>query len=160
MEGTKNEPLIHAAKIQPDDEHIDWANWTLQDITRRNRVIGPLWSRALIPLTDSDEANPSFYQKRVILTQVEEVEPPKGCDSLALVPGLPFVNASHPVSPKKGRALHVFTSDGKVLRIDEMKVEGEAVADGLRAAIKARMFGDQSFTSDGAEFTPFRNPLV
>ncbi|CAI7574790.1 unnamed protein product [Penicillium manginii] len=154
-----NEPLIHAGKIQQEDRHVDWATWTMQDITRRSRVIGPLWSRALVPI-NIGAATPAFYQKRAILTQVEEVEPPKGCDSFALVPGLPFANASHPVGPKKGRALYVFTHDGKVLRIDQMKVEGEAVAEGLRAAIKARMFGDRSFISGGAEFTPFRNPLV
>lgn len=154
-----NETLVHAAKIKPEDRHIDWGNWTMQDITRRNRVIGPLWSRALVPM-NLGTANLSFYRKRVILTDVEEVEPPKGCDSFSLVPGLPFANASYPVGPKKGRALYVYTHDGKVLRINQMKVEGEAVAEGLRAAIKAHMFGDQSFMSGGAEFTPFRNPLV
>lgn len=154
-----NKDLVHAAKIKPEDRHIDWSNWTMQDITRRSRVIGPLWSRALVP-TDISDTSPSFYQKRVILTHVEEVEPPKGSRSFSLVPGLPFANAPHPVGPKKGRALYVYTHDGKVLRIDQMKVEGEAVAEGLRAAIKARMFGDSSFICDGAEFTPFRNPLV
>lgn len=154
-----NKDLVHAAKIKPEDRHIDWPNWTMQDITRRSRVIGPLWSRALVPTNVSD-ASPSFYQKRVILTQVEEVDPPKGSNSFSLVPGLPFTNASHPVGPKKGRALYVYTRDGKVLRIDQMKVEGEAVAEGLRAAVKARMFGDRSFICDGAEFTPFRNPLM
>jgi methionyl-tRNA formyltransferase len=46
------------------------------------------------------------------------------------------------------------------MRINRMKVEGEQDAEGLRAAIKARMFGDQAFHYDGAEFTPFRNSLV
>jgi methionyl-tRNA formyltransferase len=61
--------------------------------------------------------------------------------------------------PKKGRELYVFTKDGKALRINRMKVQAEADAEGLRAAIKARMFGDQSFQSEGMVFTPFRNPL-
>lgn len=151
--------LIHAGKIKPEDRHLDWANWTMLDINRRNRVLGPLWSKALVA-TNPTDGPLSFRQKRVILTETEEVDPPKGCHSLAVVPGLPFVNAPHPVGPKRGRALYVFTRDGKVLRINQMKVEGEPAADGLRAAIKARMFGDRSFQSEDVEFTPFRNPLV
>ena len=151
--------LIHAAKIKPEDRHIDWANWNSSDIGRRGRVLGPLWSKALVSTKPADGAL-SFFPKRVILIDTEEVEPPKGCESLSVVPGLPFANAPHPVGPKKGRSLYVFTCDGKVLRINQMKVEGEQVADGLRAAIKARMFGDRSFQVGGAEFTPFRNPLV
>lgn len=154
-----SDALVHAAKIKPEDRHIDWANWSLLEINRRSRVIGPLWSRALASTTGVD-GSLSFQQKRVILTETKEVEPPKGCESLAVVPGLPFANCSHPVGPKKGRALHVFTRDGKVLRINQMKVEGEQAAEGLRAAVKARMFGDRSFQSGGVEFTAFRNPLV
>ncbi|KAJ5585213.1 uncharacterized protein N7459_005013, partial [Penicillium hispanicum] len=154
-----DETPIHATKIQPEDRHIDWNNWTSLDIGRRHRVLGPLWSNALVSTNPAD-GPPSFSLKRVILTDTEEVEPPKGCDSFSVVPGLPFANASHPVGPKKGRELYVFTRDGKLLRINHMKVEGEKVAEGLRAAIKARMFGDRSFQVGGAEFTPFRNPLV
>lgn len=156
----KPEDLIHATKIIPEDKHIDWSNWTKQDIERRNRVLGPgtLWSKALVSNKSGDGAL-SFNYKRVILTDTEEVDPPQGCHSFSVVPGLPFATSPHPVEPKKGRALYVFTQDGKSLRINQMKVEGEPVADALRAAIKARMFADRSFQSGGAEFTPFRNPL-
>lgn len=151
--------LIHAAKIKPEDRHVDWANWSLLDLNRRNRVLGSLWSSALVSTKPTDGPL-SFHRKRVILTDIEEVEPPAGSHSFAVVPGLPFVNCPHPVEPKKNRALYVFTRDGKALRINQMKVEGEQVADGLRAAVKARMFGDRSFQSGGVEFTPFRNPLA
>lgn len=156
-EGTDN--LIHAGKIKPEDRHIDWANWSMLDINRRNRVLGRLWSKALVPTYPTD-GPPTFHQRRVILTEMEEVDPPKGSADFAVVPGLPFANAPHPVGPKKGRALYVFTKDGKVFRINQMKVEGEASAEGLGAAIKAHMFGDQSFQVGGSVFTPFRNPLV
>lgn len=153
-EGT--DTLIHAPKITPEDRHLDWANWKLVDINRRHRVLGPLWNSALV-----SKRGPSLYQyKRVILTETEEVDPPKGCDSFSLVPGLPFVQGGHPVEFKNGKALYVFTSDGKVIRINQMKVEGEQFANGLQAAIKARMFGDRTFLSGGLEFTPFLNPLV
>jgi methionyl-tRNA formyltransferase len=151
--------LIHAAKIQPEDRHVDWANWDLVNFNRRNRVLGNLWSKALVASKPGDGPI-SFQRKRVILTDVEEVDPPKGSETFAIVPGLPFTNATHPVEPKKNRTLYVFTKDGKALRINHLKVEGEPVAEGLRAAIKARMFGDRSIQSGGAEFTPFRNPLA
>ena len=151
--------LIHATKITPQDRRIDWANWTLANINRRSRIIGPLWSTAL-SATNAEGSPPSFQQKRLILTDIEEVDPPQGCNSFSIMPGLPFTNASYPVQPKKGRELYVFTKDGKLMRINRMKVEGEQDAEGLRAAIKARMFGDQAFHYDGAAFTPFRNSLV
>ncbi|KAJ5477180.1 hypothetical protein N7539_007324 [Penicillium diatomitis] len=151
--------FIHAAKIQPEDRHINWEGWTSVDLNRRNRVLGNLWSRALVASKSAEE--PVVYQqKRVILTDVEQVEPPKGSEIFAIVPGLPFANATCPVEPRKSRSLFVFTKDGKALLIKSLKVEGEPVAEGLRAAVKARMFGNRSITSEGFEFTPFRNPLV
>ncbi|KAF7715512.1 Methionyl-tRNA formyltransferase [Penicillium ucsense] len=151
--------LIHAAKIQPEDRHINWESWTSVDFNRRNRVLGNLWSRALVASKPAEEPV-AYQQKRVILTDVEQVEPPKGSEIFAIVPGLPFANAPCPVEPRKSRSLFVFTKDGKALLIKSLKVEGEPVAEGLRAAVKARMFGDRSITSEGFEFTPFRNPLV
>lgn len=152
------EPLIHATKIVPEDRHIDWANMSAIDISRRNRVIGPLWSKALVASNPSHESS-SFKYRRVIITEMEEVAPIKGCESFALVPGLPFVNGPHPVEPRRGRGLYVFTQDGTLLRIHKMKVEGEPDADALRAALKARMMGEKTVTSGGVEFTPFYNPL-
>lgn len=158
---SENDPenLIHAAKIQPEDRHIDWSGWTSLDFNRRNRVLGNLWSKALVAGKPAD-GTMKFKQKRVILTDVEEVEPPEGSEIFAIVPGLPFTNAPCPVEPKKNRALYVFTKDGQALLVKSLKVEGEPVAEGLRAAVKARMFGDRSILSAGSEFTPFRNPLV
>lgn len=153
------EILIHAAKIRPEDRHINWQDWSLSDIGRRSRVLSSLWSKALVS-TNPAKGPVEFSHKRVIFTDTEEVEPPKGCDAFSIVPGLPFANAPHPVEAKKGRALYVFACDGKVLRINHMKVEGEQTAEGLRAAAKARMFSDRSVQMGGAEFTPFRNPLV
>ncbi|OQD84022.1 hypothetical protein PENANT_c014G01940 [Penicillium antarcticum] len=151
--------LTHATKITPEDRRIDWANWTLAKINRRSRIIGPLWSTALCA-SNAEGAAQSFQQKRLILTDIEEVDPPQGCNAFSIMPGLPFTNASYPVQPKKGRELYAFTKDRKLMRINRMKVQGEQDAEGLRAAIKARMFGDRAFNYDGAEFTPFRNALV
>ena len=55
--------LIHAGKIRPEDRHIDWANWTWAEISKRNRVVGPLWSNALVASGDPTGAE-SFRQRR------------------------------------------------------------------------------------------------
>ncbi|PWY76225.1 methionyl-tRNA formyltransferase family protein [Aspergillus heteromorphus CBS 117.55] len=151
-------PLIHAAKIKPEDRHIDWKNWSFLEISRRNRVLGPLWSKSLVASNTPGE-NISFQQRRLIFSQFEEVPLLEGCEKFSLVPGLPFVNSAHPVEPRKGRGVYVFTRDGKLVQIHEMKVEGEKNADALRAALKARMIGDRSFYSAGVGYTPFHNPL-
>ncbi|KAF9882728.1 Methionyl-tRNA formyltransferase [Aspergillus nanangensis] len=152
------ETLIHATKIIPEDRHIDWTTWRAMDISRRNRVIGPLWSKALVA-TDHRPDKPSFQYRRVIFTDLEEVEPLDGCGSFALIPGLPFVDSGHPVEPHPSKGLYVFTRDGRLLRVQKMKVEGEQNTDALRAALKARMIGDKTFTSGNSQFTPFYNPL-
>ncbi|GFG27914.1 putative methionyl-tRNA formyltransferase family protein [Aspergillus udagawae] len=153
-----DEPLIHAAKIKPEDRHIDWVNWTWKNIHRRNRVLGPLWSKTLAT-SDPASGNPSFQQRRVILSDMEEVDTLKGCEPFSLVPGLPFVDSAYPIDRQQGKGLYVFTGDGKLIRIHQMKVEGEQNADSVRAALKARMLSDRTFHSGAADFTPFHNPL-
>lgn len=37
-------PLRHAPKITTRDRHIEWAKWTTEDLLRRDRVLGRLWS--------------------------------------------------------------------------------------------------------------------
>lgn len=150
--------LIHAAKIKPEDRHIDWTNWTWAKINRRNQIIGPLWSRGL-SASHSPEGNISFQQKRVIFTEMEEVEPFAGCDAFALIPGVPFVDATPPVEPGQGKRLYVFTRDGKLICIRQLKVEGEQAADGVRAALKGKMLSRQAFGSGTARYTSFYNPF-
>ncbi|KAL4881461.1 formyl transferase [Aspergillus karnatakaensis] len=154
----QHEDLIHAAKIKPEDRHIDWASWTGADISRRHRVLGPLWSRSLV-ISESSGPIPTFQQRRVILTNFEEVQPLEGCDSFALVPGLPFIDGEHTVDVNSDKGVYVFTRDGKLIRIHQMKVEGQPNADALRAALKARMIGSRTFSSHAASFAPFHNPL-
>ncbi|KAE8350039.1 methionyl-tRNA formyltransferase family protein [Aspergillus coremiiformis] len=155
----EHKPLIHAAKIKPENRHIDWANWTWLDITRRTRVLGPLWSKALVA-NDTSAQSPSFQYRRVIFTEMQEVQPMKGSEVYAVVPGLPFVDGARPAEARQGTGVYVFTRDGKLVRINQMKVEGEQNADALRAALKARMVGDRTFSSNGSDYTPFYNPLL
>jgi hypothetical protein len=39
-----DQPLRHAPKITTEDRHVDWTKWTAQDILRRDRILGRLWS--------------------------------------------------------------------------------------------------------------------
>ncbi|KAL4868807.1 hypothetical protein BDV12DRAFT_196965 [Aspergillus spectabilis] len=155
-EGQKD--LIHAAKIKPQDRHIDWASWSGADISRRHRVLGPLWSKSLV-VGEASGPIPTFQQRRVILTEFEEVKPLKGSESFALVPGLPFIDGEHTVKADSGKGVYVFTKDGKLIKVHQMKVEGQQNADALRAALKARMVGSRTFSSYDASFAPFHNPL-
>ncbi|KAL4781876.1 formyl transferase [Aspergillus varians] len=155
---SETKDLIHAAKIKPEDRHIDWASWTWADISRRHRVLGPLWSKSLV-LGESSGPIPTFQQRRVILSEFEEVQPLKGSEAFTLVPGLPFVDGEHTVKPDSGKGVYVFTRDGKLIRIHQIKVEGQQNLDTLRAALKTRMLGSRTFSSNHASFTPFHNPL-
>ncbi|KAL2864614.1 methionyl-tRNA formyltransferase [Aspergillus lucknowensis] len=150
--------LIHATKIRPEDRHIDWGKWTCLDINRRHRVLGPLWSKSLVVGAPSG-STPTFQQRRVIFGEIEEVQPLKGCEAFALVPGLPFIDGEHTVKADSGKGVYVFARDGRLIRIHQMKVEGQPYADALRAALKARMVGSRTFSSNDGSFAAFHNPL-
>lgn len=150
--------LIHASKITPNDRHVNWAEWTSADITRRDRVIGPLWSNAICVNNGANEPR-SFQEKRVIFTDTEETEPPFECQSFQKLPGLPFADVSHSDQPGNGH-LYVFTADGKVRRINRMKVEGEKDAAALPAARKARMLGEPAAQYENGQLIPFHGPFV
>lgn len=154
----EQEKLIHAAKIKPEDRHIDWTNWSWAEINRRSRILGPLWSKALAANRFLD-GSLSFQPKRVIFTEMEEVDRLESCDTFALIPGVPFVNGANPADLQHGKGLYVFTRDGKLICIHQMKVEGEKTADGVRAALKGKMLSDQTFKFGNAEYTPFYNPF-
>ncbi|RAH83347.1 methionyl-tRNA formyltransferase [Aspergillus japonicus CBS 114.51] len=150
--------LIHAAKIMPEDRHIDWTKWTLHEIQRRHHVVGPLWSKSLVA-NGTSGGKPGFQNLRVIFSEFEEVPLLKGCDKFSVVPGLPFVDSALPIELDKGKGVYVFTRDHKLVRIHQMKVEGGLTTDALRAARKARMIGERTFYSGDIGYTPFYNPL-
>jgi methionyl-tRNA formyltransferase len=152
--------LIHAAKIMPEDRHVDWQNWTRVDISRRQRVLGPLWNTALVPVKSPDNVV-TFQNRRIILTNIEEVsEPVQGSERLTLLPGVPFILGRVPASlPRGDKALYTYASDGQLLRLREVKVEGQQANDGLTAALKAHMLSDRTIRLSGAEFSLSYNPL-
>ena len=129
--------LIHATKIAPEDRHINWRDWSLAEIFKRNRVLGPLWSLARVGEQDHDRPP---IMKRIIFTEIEEADPPevlKADGSLIHEPGLPFVNDNQPTEPGQLKRLYICTSDSKFICLRQVKVEGQQATDGVRAGLKA-----------------------
>lgn len=123
--------LRFAGKIKTEDRHIDWNKWTWEEIKRRERVLGPLWSNALAP------GEKGFKHRRIIFTKMELAEDFDSVEPIQVRPGLPFVtNTKHP-SSGPWRRLLVYSSDGKLVQIHTMKVEGKPEANAYKAAQKA-----------------------
>lgn len=146
----------HAPKIRTEDRHPDWLTWSGEKIRRYQGAVGPLWNTASTSTQFSQ-------QTRVILTSIEIVDLPpvfheKLSDGMPLPqvePGLPFTNKSlDSVLNRKpylqlpdtkyaeewhDLPLYVFASDGTLMRINALKVEGEKEAPARRAALKAKL---------------------
>lgn len=140
--------LRFAGKIKTEDRHIDWNKWTWEEIKRRERVLGPLWSNALVP--HSTAGKEGFQNKRIIFTKMELADNSGFPDPAQVIPGLPFAANTKPPHSGGGGRLYVYTSDGKLVEIHEMKVEGKPAADAYRAAQKAMLM--RRLDSDGGLF--------
>lgn len=148
--------LVHATKIAPEDRHINWKNWTSTEIFKRNRLLGPLWSMASARKQDR---NCPPVMKRIIFTELEEVDPPEVVkDDVPLIPepGLPFVKDNQAIEPGQPRRLYVYTSDGKFIWLRQLKVEGQQSTDGVRASLKAGIL-EPNMIRDG--WSHFIDPL-
>lgn len=130
--------LRHAAKIHTGDRHLDWSIWSWDKIRRHQRVIGPLWNTALVAGDTSAAAKPP-QRKRIILTKMRAVDPAfDNVPSSAIEPGLPFVDTRNATKGNE-QPLYIFTGEGTLVCIDELKVEGERAAPAYKAALKAKL---------------------
>lgn len=129
--------LRFAGKIKKEDRHIDWNNWTWDGIKRRERVLGPLWSKALVPSSGTGEKG--FQLKRIIFTKMEIAENSEFLDPIQVPPGIPFLMDTRSRVSGQGNRLFVYTSDGKLVQIHEMKVEGQQSGDAYKAALRSTM---------------------
>ena len=155
----KPQELIHAAKITTEDSHINWSAWTWQKVNRHSRVLGPLWNKAVV-IDNRRNREPIPEQKRMIITEMEDVQPLQGCDEFSQTPGWPFVATPLSRSGQQNKALYVWTCDKKLICLRQIKVEGDQNADGARAALKARMLGDRVICTDEFEFRGFHDTIV
>jgi methionyl-tRNA formyltransferase len=61
-EELSEEQLVHAPKVTKADGHIEWTKWTADEIVRRVRVLGSVWTHAVNKKGDT---------KRLIFQDVE-----------------------------------------------------------------------------------------
>lgn len=120
-------------------------------------MIGPQWNEATVWNSRSE----TLQRKRVILTEIEEVQPLEGCEKFAAHPGLPF-SAKHIANKKEKESLYVWTADKKLIRLHRIKVEGDQDIDAFRAASRNKMFSEDPadvVCSRDYELRAFRSPL-
>lgn len=129
-----------APKITPNDRFIAWETWTAEEIMRRHRVIGPLWSSAIF----NDEGK---SERRIIWST--------GFDQTSDTPTVD-VPVGQPVvigSESSAQNVYVRTCDNRMLAIGEIKIEGGGQAKPIQAAKKAGMVDDSTLRDHGRLFT-------
>ena len=129
-----------APKITSNDRFIDWETWTADEIVRRHRVIGPLWSSARF----NDEGK---SERRIIWST--------GFDQTSNTP-IVDVPIGQPVvigNESSAQNVYVRTCDNRMLAIEEIKIEGEAQAKPIQAAKRAGMAHDSTLQDHGRLFT-------
>ena len=129
-----------APKITSNDRFINWETWTAEEILRRHRVIGPLWSSATF-----DEEGKSG--RRIIWST--------GFDQTSNTPIVDVPVGQPVVIGTESSALDVYvrTCDHKMLAIREIKIEGGEQAKPIQAAKKAGMADDSTLRDHGPLFT-------
>lgn len=145
----------HAAKITPEDRHIDWSSWKWDRIQRYHRVLGSLWNIA----STSTELGPST--KRIILADMEAAQPGLPMDLIpGMKPGIPFIFKDSSIEDK-GRPLYIFTKDETLVRINQLKVEGDVTRGAYFAALRARAIQSlvEEESSDNHPVQAFHAPL-
>lgn len=108
--------LRHAPKITPEDKHIKWRRWTSVELSRRNRILGPLWN-----LTVSEEG------PRRLLFPTVQLHCARRVEELDSNPGFPvgrLYYRSRRGSSETGPVL-VNTVDQTTVEIPQIKIEGE-----------------------------------
>ncbi|RFU29656.1 hypothetical protein B7463_g6683, partial [Scytalidium lignicola] len=144
-----NEKFKHASKITPEDRQLDMSSWTSVEIERRSRVLGRLWSRAVVSSSGGGGDNDSngMILKRFVLEDIEIIPSPEeklnsgplfgeNINQLRILSGK---EESRPLAyVEDGESIIVPTCDGKGLRIKEITVEGEVRKPAITAVRKLR----------------------
>lgn len=124
------EKFRHAPKITPKDRHLDFSSWTSVTIERRNRVLGRLWSRAVINSNGGDPILKRFVLENIEIIPFSEEDLKHSLShgnergELKTLTQDGGAITSPWVEAEEG--IIVSTCDGRGLLIREMTVEGEA----------------------------------
>lgn len=128
-----------APKITSNDRFINWETWTADEIMRRHRVIGPLWSSARF----NDEEK---VERRIIWST--------GFDQTSTTSTV-HVPVGQPVvigTESSAQNVYIRTCDDRMLAIGEIKIEGGEQAKPIQAAKKAGMADDSTLQDHGRLF--------
>ncbi|KAH7262086.1 formyl transferase [Fusarium tricinctum] len=124
-EELNEERLSHAPKVTKANGHVKWTTWTADEIVRRVRVLGSVWTHAV---------NKKGETKRLIFQDAE-------CVSLEDVRAdgteVQFIEGSELgvfktlVSDRGNGSCAVRASDNNVIRVKRIKEEGKAERDAM-----------------------------
>ncbi|KAL8711325.1 MAG: hypothetical protein Q9220_004222 [cf. Caloplaca sp. 1 TL-2023] len=143
-----------ALKIGSEDRHLDWAQWTAQDILRRQQIIGPLWN-----ITDASskarsgnrrEARRIIWEGGFRLENDFHIFPPVGH---------PIVIGLHGHT----QSVCIRTCDGNTLIARNVKLEGESTSDVFDAVRRAGLApvpkAMDKLRQSPHDFVSFHSPL-
>jgi methionyl-tRNA formyltransferase len=127
--------VIQAPKITPDTRHIDWSVWSADRILRYHRVIGPLWNQAVSHKRKKSSKKPdSVLEPSEVRLQLIDMQESKRKGLHPSTPGLPFY-----FQDEESHKLFIWTCDGHLLEVSELKVEGDVTKPAAAAARKAKL---------------------
>ncbi|KAM0344647.1 hypothetical protein ACHAPU_007242 [Fusarium lateritium] len=128
--------LTHAPKVIKADGHVNWTAWTADEIVRRVRVLGSVWTHAV---------NKKGEMKRLIFQDAEMVS----SDGIrADGARVQFVESSEQgefetlVSGEGDGCCAIRTSDNNAIRVRKIKEEGKPERDAM-VVLKSYITGDQ-----------------
>ena len=112
---TGHEGLVrHAPKITPNDRRIDWQTWTASRILHTQNVLGPLWNFVKKHPEGFSRSRRVIWSGGFFTTGESEIQ------QSSHEPGIPYSTAL----PHEKPVIYVNTSDGKVFRIERLKLDG------------------------------------
>jgi len=130
----------HAPKITTADSEIDWENWTAEDMLRRDRILGRLWTK----IRHRDENGD--HEKRVIFQSLEII--PATSELITFLregkdfyrfDGIPFD------AYRNGTSLLIGTKlDNQLLNVKSVIVEGKNKQDAWKLCRFAELEGTNS----------------
>lgn len=130
------EQLSHAPKVTKADGHFKWTTWTADEIVRRIRVLGSVWTHAV---------NKKGETKRLIFQDAEFVSSEDvrsdGAE-VQFVEDLELGVFKTLISDEGDGSCAIRTSDDNMIRVRRIKEEGKAERDAM-TVLKGYVTKDQ-----------------
>ncbi|MCJ1323657.1 Methionyl-tRNA formyltransferase [Thelotrema lepadinum] len=109
----------HARKLGLEDKHIRWGAWTSDEILRRGRTLGALWSNITVPAFNQAGQQVWGTHKVIWTGHFERLDPqvPREEAQRYIEPGIPYATWDK-------SALMINTVDGMTLKTKALTVPG------------------------------------